>query len=91
MPTIETFIVEGYTDQQKQQLISSLTSAVVTAIDAPIDSVRIIITEVAEKNFGIAGKTAAALRQEAQLGHSASTDMQDLASASSSASATLAL
>ncbi len=74
MPTIETFIVEGYTDQQKKQLIGSLTSAVVTAIDAPIESVRIILTEVAEKNFGIAGKTAAALKQEAQVRHLASAD-----------------
>ncbi len=67
MPTIEMFIVDGYTDRQKMQLIDKLTSAVVTSIDAPAESVRIILTEVAAKNYGIAGKSAAALADEKKL------------------------
>ncbi|MES2259362.1 MAG: 2-hydroxymuconate tautomerase family protein [Pseudomonadota bacterium] len=58
MPTIETFITEGHSDGRKQQLIESLTQAVVTSVDAPADSVRIILTEVPDGNFGVGGKAA---------------------------------
>ncbi len=61
MPNIEMFVVEGFSDQQKENLIDALTAATVQAIDAPIDSVRVWLTEVPETNFGIGGKTIAAL------------------------------
>lgn len=64
MPTIETFIVQGYSDLQKERLITSLTSAVVESIDAPIDSVRVFLTELAPGNFGIGGRTIANMRAE---------------------------
>lgn len=56
MPTIEAFIVEGYSPRQKQQLIESVTSAVVASIEAPPDSVRVILNEVAARDVGIGGK-----------------------------------
>ena len=65
MPTIETFLVEGGSDSAKQRLISALTSAVVTAINAPAESVRVILTEVPAGNFGVGGQTAAALPHQA--------------------------
>jgi 4-oxalocrotonate tautomerase len=62
MPTVETFILQGYSDLQKERLITSLTAAVVEAIDAPIDSVRVFLTELAPGNFGIGGRTVANIR-----------------------------
>jgi 4-oxalocrotonate tautomerase family enzyme len=66
MPTIQTFIVEGGSDSGKARLISALTSAVVSAIDAPVDAVRVILTEVPAANFGIGGQSAAARPAQAQ-------------------------
>jgi len=66
MPTIEMFIVEGCDDGDKKRLISALTSAVVTAIEAPADAVRVILTEVPAANFGIGGHSAAALPPASQ-------------------------
>lgn len=63
MPNIEMFVVEGYSDQLKETLIAALTEAAVTAIDAPADSIRVMLTEVPARNFGIGGKTVQAIRQ----------------------------
>jgi 4-oxalocrotonate tautomerase len=65
MPNIEMFVVEGYSDQQKEQLIEALTSATVVAIDAPADSVRVMLTEVPARHFGIGGKTVEAINKGA--------------------------
>ncbi|EJN09427.1 tautomerase family protein [Herbaspirillum sp. YR522] len=61
MPNIEMFVVEGYSDQQKEALVGALTQATVEAIGAPIDSVRVWLTEVPATQFGIGGKTVAAI------------------------------
>lgn len=61
MPTIEAFIAEGYSHRQKHDLIEAMTHAVVDAIDAPIDSIRVILNEVATHDAGIGGKTGAAI------------------------------
>ena len=55
MPTIQAFLLEGAGDVAKQRLISALTSAVVSAVDAPLDSVRIFLTEVNAADFGVGG------------------------------------
>ncbi|MNW16283.1 2-hydroxymuconate tautomerase [compost metagenome] len=56
MPNIEIFIVQGYSDQQKSALISAATQATVEAINAPIDSVRVWLSEIPATDFGVAGK-----------------------------------
>lgn len=61
MPNIEMFVVEGYSDQQKEALVAALTHATVEAIGAPIDAVRVWLTEVPPRQFGVAGKSLAAL------------------------------
>lgn len=61
MPIMQVFLIEGRTAEQKQKLISALTEAAVTSINAPRDSVRVLLTEVPKENFGIAGQTALSL------------------------------
>lgn len=56
MPNIEIFIVRGYSDQQKCALIAAATQATVEAINAPIDSVRVWLSEIPASDFGVAGK-----------------------------------
>lgn len=60
MPTIEAFINEGHGDGRKQDLIERLTAAVVAAVDAPADSVRVILTEAPRANIGVGGSPAQA-------------------------------
>jgi 4-oxalocrotonate tautomerase family enzyme len=64
MPTIQAFLLEGAGDVAKQRLISALTSAVVTAVDAPVDSVRIFLTEIVAADFGVGGAPCRAGTQQ---------------------------
>ncbi|MBL4838315.1 MAG: 2-hydroxymuconate tautomerase family protein [Kordiimonadaceae bacterium] len=56
MPVIEVTMVEGRSKEKKAALISELTNAAVSAIGAPIESVRVILREIPPEHFGVAGK-----------------------------------
>jgi 4-oxalocrotonate tautomerase len=46
MPLVQVSLKEGRTPQQIRRLITELTAAVVRSVDAPSDTVRVIVTEV---------------------------------------------
>lgn len=50
--------MEGHSDAQKARLIGCLTRAVVDSVDAPIESVCVLLNEVPRAHFGIAGQPA---------------------------------
>lgn len=67
MPTLQMFIVEGHDDAQKAVLISALTDAIVIAIGAPADSVRVILSEVSGKHFAVGGKAVRTAQASMQI------------------------
>lgn len=58
MPIVTVNMLEGRTDEQKTALIKEVTEAICHSIDAPVASVRVIINEMTNTQFGIGGKTA---------------------------------
>ncbi|HLV77333.1 MAG TPA: 4-oxalocrotonate tautomerase [Marinobacter sp.] len=58
MPIAQINILEGRTDEQKERLIEEVTDAIVRSLDAPLESVRVIINEMPKQHFGIAGQSA---------------------------------
>jgi len=58
MPIAQLYIIEGRDDEKKERLIVEVTDAIHRAIDAPIESIRVIITEMPKQHFGIAGQSA---------------------------------
>ena len=58
MPFAQIHIIEGRTDEQKRAVIEKVTAALVEAVGAPIETVRVLITEVPKSQWGIGGKTA---------------------------------
>lgn len=58
MPIMQVHLIAGRSEAQKARLIEALTRAAVEALDAPIESVRVVLIEVPSSDFGIAGKTA---------------------------------
>lgn len=58
MPIAQINILEGRTDEQKEALIHEVTDAIVRSLDAPVESVRVIINEMPNQHFGIAGQSA---------------------------------
>jgi len=58
MPLAQIHILEGRTEEQKRAVIEKVTQALVEALDAPQQTVRVIVTEVPKTNWGIGGVSA---------------------------------
>lgn len=62
MPLIEVTLVEGRTPEQVRALISALTTAAVESVDAPRDSVRVVVREVPDTHWAAGDVTIAERR-----------------------------
>lgn len=60
MPIIQVHMMEGRTDEQKEAVIREVTEAMVRAMGAPKESVRVLINEMPKQHFGIGGESAKA-------------------------------
>ncbi|WP_437883246.1 2-hydroxymuconate tautomerase [Pseudomonas sp. LRF_L74] len=58
MPIIQVHLIAGRSEEQKAHFIEAISRAAVDTLDAPIESIRVIINEVPSTDFGIAGQTA---------------------------------
>ena len=65
MPLIEVTMVEGRTPEQVRALITGLTEAAVAAVDAPRETVRVVVREVPTTHWA-AGDVTIAERRAAQ-------------------------
>jgi 4-oxalocrotonate tautomerase len=59
MPIIQVNVAEGRTVEQKLAAFDAITDAVVRTLDVRPEQVRILINEVKDENFAIAGETMA--------------------------------
>ncbi|OUM04035.1 2-hydroxymuconate tautomerase [Variovorax sp. JS1663] len=58
MPFAQIYLIEGRTEEQKRALIEKVTLAIVDAVGAPKENVRVWLHDVPKQNWGIAGVTA---------------------------------
>lgn len=58
MPFAQIYMLEGRTEDQKRSVIAKVTDALVEALDAPRETVRVWIHDVPKENWGIAGTSA---------------------------------
>ncbi len=65
MPVVEITLTEGRSPEQLRALVSAATQAVVTSIDAPVESVRVILREVPATHFAAGDVTIAERRAAA--------------------------
>ncbi|MCG4455993.1 2-hydroxymuconate tautomerase [compost metagenome] len=63
MPIAQLYILEGRSDEQKETLIREVSEAMSRSLDAPIERVRVIITEMPKNHFGIGGEPASKVRR----------------------------
>ncbi|HEY4074998.1 MAG TPA: 2-hydroxymuconate tautomerase family protein [Herbaspirillum sp.] len=61
MSIIQVSFIAGRTDEQKERLIGALTDAVVDTIGLDRSDVRVILRDIPNTEYGIAGKTAKSL------------------------------
>ncbi|MFT3874416.1 MAG: 2-hydroxymuconate tautomerase family protein [Nocardioides sp.] len=64
MPFIDVTLTEGRTPEQLRALIAGLTDAAVAAIDAPRESVRVVLREVPQTHWAAGDVTIAERRQQ---------------------------
>jgi 4-oxalocrotonate tautomerase len=62
MPFIEVTLVEGRSPEQLRALIGALTRAAVDAVDAPRESVRVVVREVPATHWAAGDVTIAERR-----------------------------
>ncbi len=58
MPIMMIHIMEGRTQEQKEKFIAALTDAAESALQAPRESVRVLLQEMPKEHFGIGGTSA---------------------------------
>ena len=63
MPLVEVTLVEGRTPEQIRALITGLTAAAVAAVDAPKESVRVVVREVPATHWAAGDVTIAERRK----------------------------
>lgn len=59
MPIIDVTVAQGRSPEQLRTLITKLTEAAVEAVDAPAESVRVILREVPPTHFAAGDVTIA--------------------------------
>jgi 4-oxalocrotonate tautomerase len=63
VPLVEVTLVEGRTPEQIRALITGLTAAAVAAVDAPKESVRVVVREVPATHWAAGDVTIAERRK----------------------------
>ncbi|WP_326161085.1 4-oxalocrotonate tautomerase [Neobacillus niacini] len=58
LPIIQVNLIEGRPPEKIKALIENITDTVVETLDAPRESVRVLVTELPKTNWGIAGVPA---------------------------------
>ncbi|WP_374488769.1 2-hydroxymuconate tautomerase [Zoogloea sp.] len=58
MPFAQIYMIEGRSEEQKRAVIEKVSQALVDAVGAPKEAIRVWIQEVPKTNWGIAGQTA---------------------------------
>lgn len=61
MPFAQIYMLEGRTEAQKEAVIEKVTAALMEAVDAPKENIRVWIQDVPKQNWGIAGVPATKL------------------------------
>ncbi len=61
MPLAQISILEGRSKEMKTDLIREVTKAIGRSLNAPEESVRVVIYEVPKSDWGIGGDTAESL------------------------------
>lgn len=55
MPIVTIQMLKGRDKEKRKELIKNVTDAVTNTLDVPVDSVRVLLNEIENENFGVAG------------------------------------
>jgi 4-oxalocrotonate tautomerase len=58
MPFAQIYLMEGRSEEQKRAVIEKVTMALVEAVGAPKETVRVLVHDVSKEGWGIGGQSA---------------------------------
>ncbi|HZU65206.1 MAG TPA: 2-hydroxymuconate tautomerase [Novosphingobium sp.] len=58
MPIVQVNLIQGRSEEQKSAMIREVAHAISQTLDAPIDTVRVMINELPSSNWGMGPVTA---------------------------------
>lgn len=62
MPLIHVNMIEGRSREKVTEVIENITTTVAETLDAPVETIRVLVTEVPSTHWGIAGTPASERR-----------------------------
>ncbi len=57
MPIVQISVVAGRPAEKINNLIREVTATVATTLDAPVDTIKVLVTEIAPTHWGSGGQT----------------------------------
>jgi len=64
MPLVHIDLMEGRSPERIERMIEEVSKAIATSLEAPIDTVRIVVNEMRPHQYGVAGKAWPAVLEE---------------------------
>ena len=57
MPIVNVNIMEGRPKEKIESVIANITETIITTLEVPKETVRVIVTEIPKSHWGIAGES----------------------------------
>lgn len=70
MPIVQVSLMEGRPEEKIEQMISAVSEAVSNSLEAPIETVRVIVYEMRPHQYGVGGKPYRVVQEERKKGQS---------------------
>ena len=70
MPIVTISMMEGREPEKIEKMIAAVSDAVAISLDAPLETVRVMVNEMQEHQWGVGGKPMRVVREERARGES---------------------
>lgn len=64
MPLVHIDLMEGRPPEKIETMISTVSEAIAASLEAPIETVRVVVNEMAPHQYGVGGKSWPAVVEE---------------------------
>ena len=64
MPIVQVSLMEGRPEEKIEKMVAAVSEAVATSLEAPIETVRVIVYEMQPHQYGIGGRPARGVMEE---------------------------
>lgn len=66
MPIVQVNLMEGRPPEKIEKMVAAISDAIATSLETPIESVRVVVHEMADHQYGVGGRPWREVRAERQ-------------------------